>query len=187
MDRRESKMQSQLRHINPTACAAFAVTGPLAEARACMRCIRVIQAKSTPEASNQTADVQEVEEEETNIFLKGRTNMRQISREGYWFPPPRPLPRLRFGCWPPALTWPGFPGCTACKRVLRPEVQLRQMLHRQWDLCATIAMASLIRVGPWNVIAITSPPWETPSGYKSLSFTGRAYMSTGILRHMKGP
>ncbi len=29
-----------------------------------------------------------------------------------------------------------------------------QMLHRQWDLCAAIATASLIRVGPWNVIAI---------------------------------
>ncbi len=78
MDRRESKMPSQLQHINPTACAAFAVTGPLAEARACMLCIRVIPAKSTPEASNQTADAQEVEEEETNIILKGRTNMRQI-------------------------------------------------------------------------------------------------------------
>jgi hypothetical protein len=36
-----------------------------------MRCIRVIQAKSTPEASNQTADAEVVEEEETN-------NMRQI-------------------------------------------------------------------------------------------------------------
>jgi hypothetical protein len=31
-----------------------------------------------PEASNQTADVEEVEEEETNILLKGHTNMRQI-------------------------------------------------------------------------------------------------------------
>jgi hypothetical protein len=71
-------MPSQLQHINPTACAAFAVTGPLAEARACMLCIRVIQAKSTPEASNQTADAEEVEEEETNCLLKGRTNMRQI-------------------------------------------------------------------------------------------------------------
>jgi hypothetical protein len=78
MDRRESKMQSQLQHINPTACAAFAVNGPLAEARACMQCIRVIPAKSTPEASNQTADAEEDEEEETNILLKGRTNMRQI-------------------------------------------------------------------------------------------------------------
>jgi hypothetical protein len=43
-----------------------------------MQCIRVIQAKSTPEASNQTADAEEVEEEETSILLKGRTNMRQI-------------------------------------------------------------------------------------------------------------
>ncbi len=41
MDRRESKMLSQLQHINPTACAAFAITGPLAEARTCMLCIRV--------------------------------------------------------------------------------------------------------------------------------------------------
>ncbi len=73
------KMQSQLQHIHPTACAAFAVTGPLIEARAaCMRCIRVILAKSTPEASNQTADAEEVKEEETNILLKGHTNMRQI-------------------------------------------------------------------------------------------------------------
>ncbi len=40
------------------------------------------------------------------------------------------------------------------------EVQLRQMLHRQWDLCAAIAMATLIRVGPWNIIAVTSLPWE---------------------------
>ncbi len=65
---------------NPTACAAFAVTGPLAEARACMQCIQVIhwQAKSTPEASNQIADAEEVEEEEANILLKGRTNMRHI-------------------------------------------------------------------------------------------------------------
>jgi hypothetical protein len=76
MDRRESKMQLQLQHINPTACAAFAVNGPLAEARACMQCIRVIPAKSTPKASNQTAE--EDEEEETNILLKGRTKMRQI-------------------------------------------------------------------------------------------------------------
>ncbi len=43
-----------------------------------MRCIRVIPAKSTQEASNQTADAKEVEEEETNIRPKGRTNMRQI-------------------------------------------------------------------------------------------------------------
>jgi hypothetical protein len=71
-------MQSQLQHINPTACAAFAVTGPLDEARACMRCIRVIPAKSTPEASNQTADAEEVEEEETDILLKGHTNMHQL-------------------------------------------------------------------------------------------------------------
>ncbi len=75
-------MPSQLQHINPTACAAFAVTGPLAElaaeARACMLCIRVIPAKSTPEASNHTADAEEVEEEETNILLKGRANMLQI-------------------------------------------------------------------------------------------------------------
>ena len=73
-------MPSQLQHINPTACAAFAVTGPLAEARACMLCIRVIPAKSTPEASNQTADAEEEEEEEeeTNILLKRRTNLRQI-------------------------------------------------------------------------------------------------------------
>jgi hypothetical protein len=78
MDRRESKMPSQLQHINPTACAAFAVTGPLAEARACMWCIRVIPAKSTQEASNQTADAEEVDEEETNILLKGRTNMLRI-------------------------------------------------------------------------------------------------------------
>jgi hypothetical protein len=78
MDRRESKMQSQWQHINSTVCEAFAVTGPLAEARACMRCIRVIPAKSTPEASNQTADAEEVKEEETSILLKGRTNMRQI-------------------------------------------------------------------------------------------------------------
>ncbi len=36
------------------------------------------------------------------------------------------------------------------------------MLHSKWDLCAAIAMASLIRVGPgpWNVIAVTSLPWE---------------------------
>ena len=76
--RRESEMPSRLQHINPTACEAFAVTGPLAEARAYMRCIRAIPAKSTPEANNQTADSEEVEEEETNILLKGRTNMRQI-------------------------------------------------------------------------------------------------------------
>jgi hypothetical protein len=44
----------------------FAVTEPLAEARACMLCIRVIPAKSTPEASNQTADAEEVEEDESN-------------------------------------------------------------------------------------------------------------------------
>jgi hypothetical protein len=43
-----------------------------------MRCIRVIPAKSTPEASNQTADAEDIEEEETSILLKGRTNMRQI-------------------------------------------------------------------------------------------------------------
>ncbi len=80
MDRRESKMPSQLQHINPTAFAAFAVTGPLAELRAyqCMRCIRVNPAKSTLEASNQTADEEEVKEEETNILLKGRTNKSQI-------------------------------------------------------------------------------------------------------------
>jgi hypothetical protein len=42
-----------------------------------MLCVLVIQAKSTPEASNQTADAEEVEEEETNILLKGRTDMRQ--------------------------------------------------------------------------------------------------------------
>jgi hypothetical protein len=71
-------MSSQLQRINTTACAAFAVTGPLAEARACMLCIRVIPAKSTLEASNQTADAEEVEEEETNILLKERTNMRRI-------------------------------------------------------------------------------------------------------------
>ncbi len=70
-------MPSQLQHINPTACAAFAVSRPLVEARACMLCVLVIQAKSTPEASNQTADAEEVEEEETNILLKGRTDMRQ--------------------------------------------------------------------------------------------------------------
>jgi hypothetical protein len=35
-------------------------------------------AKSTPEASNQTADAEEVEEEETDILLKGHTNMRQF-------------------------------------------------------------------------------------------------------------
>ena len=39
--------------------------------------MRVIQAKSTLEARNQTADVEEVEEEEPNILLKGRTNMSQ--------------------------------------------------------------------------------------------------------------
>ncbi len=39
---------------------------------------RVIPAKSTPEASNQTAGAEEVEEEKTNILLRGRTNMRQI-------------------------------------------------------------------------------------------------------------
>ncbi len=82
MDRRESKMPSQLHHINPTVYAAFSVTGPLAEARACMQCIRVIPAKSMPEASNQTADPdpEEAEEEETNILLKGRINMRQIRK-----------------------------------------------------------------------------------------------------------
>jgi hypothetical protein len=80
MDRRKSKIPSQLQHINPTACAAFAVTGPLAEARACMLYIRVIPAKSTPEASNQTVDEEEVEEEETNILLKGHTNTHQIRK-----------------------------------------------------------------------------------------------------------
>jgi hypothetical protein len=48
----ESKRPSQLQHINPTACAAFAVTGPLAEARACMRCIRVIPASQLRRPSN---------------------------------------------------------------------------------------------------------------------------------------
>ncbi len=71
-------MPSQLQYMNPTACAGFAVTGPLAEARSCMRCIWGIPANSTPEASNQTGDAEEVEEEETNILIKGRTNMCQI-------------------------------------------------------------------------------------------------------------
>ncbi len=71
-------MPLQFQHINPTACATFAVSGPLAEAHACMRCMRVIRAKSSLEASNRTADAEEVEEEETNILLKGHTNMRQI-------------------------------------------------------------------------------------------------------------
>jgi hypothetical protein len=43
-----------------------------------MLCIWVIPAKSSLEASNQTADAEEVEEEETTILLKGRTNMRRI-------------------------------------------------------------------------------------------------------------
>jgi hypothetical protein len=34
-----------------------------------MWCIGIIQAKSTPEASNQTADAEEVEEKEINILL----------------------------------------------------------------------------------------------------------------------
>ncbi len=76
----ESTMPSQLQHINSTASAAFAVTGPLAEARACMLCIQGIPAKSTTdsEASNQTANAEEVKEEETNILLEGRTKMRHI-------------------------------------------------------------------------------------------------------------
>ncbi len=45
---------------------------------ACMRCIWAIPAKSALEVSNQTAEVEEVEDEETNILLKGRTNMHQI-------------------------------------------------------------------------------------------------------------
>ena len=53
--------------------------------------------------------------------------------------------------YPPAHI---LPGCTACKYVLRP------MLHRQWDFCAAIATASLIRVDPWNAIAVTSLHWK---------------------------
>ncbi len=62
---------------------------------------------------------------------------------------------------PPAHILPGFHSpVTACKYGLRAGFPLREMLHRQWDLGAAIVTACLIRVGPWNVIAVTSRPWE---------------------------
>ncbi len=84
--------------------------------------------------------------------------------------------------YPPAHI---LPGCTAYKYVLRP------MLRRQWDLCAAIATASFIHVGPWSEchrrhITSLGTPCADPSSYKSLPFTGRVDMFTGILRQHEG-